>query len=61
MILKLLIDFYRWIWGMEPWVVQTVDEPTALLIGFGALFDIVAIAGIVGLTVTAYNDRKSAG
>lgn len=60
MILKLLIDFYRWLWGMKPWVVQTLDEPTALLIGFGAIIDIVAIVGIVGLAVTAYNDRKRA-
>lgn len=58
MILKLLIDFYRWLWGMKPWVVQTVDEPMLLAIVFGALIDICAIAGIVGLAVTAYNDRK---
>lgn len=58
MILKLLIDFYRWAWGMKPWITETVDEPTALLIVFGAMIDIVAIVGIVGLAVTAYNDRK---
>lgn len=43
---------------MKPWVVQTVDEPMLLAIVFGALIDICAIAGIVGLAVTAYNDRK---
>jgi hypothetical protein len=60
MILKLLIDFYRWIWGMKPWVMQTVDEPAALMISFGALIDICAIVGIVGSIITAYNDRKKA-
>jgi hypothetical protein len=58
MILKLLIDFYRWLWGMKPWAVQTVDEPTVLLIVFGAMIDIVAIVGIVELAITAYNNRK---
>lgn len=58
MILKLLIDFYRWLWGIPPLVLQTVDEPTALAIMFGALIDITAIAGIVVLVLTAYNDRK---
>lgn len=60
MILKLLIDFYRWLWGMPPWVVQTIDEPTAMAIMFGALIDICAIVGVVGLAITAYNDRKKA-
>jgi hypothetical protein len=57
MILKGLIDFYRWLWGMKPVVIQSIDEPE-LFIGFGALIDIAAIVGIVGLAVTAYNDRK---
>jgi hypothetical protein len=43
---------------MKPWFVQTADEPTVLLIVFGAMIDICAIAGIVGFAVTAYNDRK---
>jgi hypothetical protein len=60
MFLKLLIDFYRWLWGMPSWVVQTVDEPTMMVILFGALIDITAIVGIVGLAITAYNDRKKA-
>lgn len=58
MILKLLIDLYRWLWGMKPWIAQTIDEPTLMVITFGAFIDIGAIAGVVGLAVTAYNDRK---
>lgn len=57
MILKILIDFYRWLWGMPPLAILTVDE-SILVIGFGALIDIGAIIGIIGLAVTAYNDRK---
>jgi hypothetical protein len=58
MILKGLIDFYRWLWGMKPVVIQSIDEPTLQAIGFGALIDIAAIVGIVGLVVASYNDRK---
>lgn len=58
MILKLLIDFYRLLWGMKPLVAQTIDEPTLMVITFGAFIDIGAIVGIVGLAVSAYNDRK---
>lgn len=60
MILKLLIDLYRWLWGMKPLVVQTVDEPTLLVISFGAIIDIGAIIGIIGLAITVYNNRKKA-
>lgn len=58
MILKLLIDFYRWLWGMPPIVIQEVKEPMFLAIGFGAIIDITVIIGIIGLAITAYNDRK---
>lgn len=60
MILKLLIEFYRWLWGMPPLVIQTTNEPMTPVIFFGAMIDIVAIIGIVGLAITAYNDRKRA-
>jgi hypothetical protein len=43
---------------MKPVVIQSIDEPTLQAIGFGALIDIAAIVGIVGLAATAYNDRK---
>lgn len=60
MMLKLLIDFYRWLWGMPPLEIQTANEPWSLVISFGAIIDIGAIIGIIGLAVTAYNDRKKA-
>lgn len=59
MILKLLTDFYRWFWGMPPLVIQTTNEPISL-IWLGAVIDIGVIVGIIGLAVTAYNDRKKA-
>lgn len=58
MILKLLIDFYRWLYGTKPWVVQVADDGIDSVIAFGAMIDICAIVGIVGLAVTAYNNRK---
>lgn len=58
MILKLLIDFYRLLWGMKPWSAQTVDEQVAMVIMFGAMIDICAVVGIIGLAVSAYKDRK---
>jgi hypothetical protein len=58
MILKLLIDFYRWLWGMEPWVVQVADDDIDMVIAFGAMIDICTIVGIVGLAITVYNNRK---
>ena len=62
MILKLIIDFYRWLWGMEPLVVKTpLDEPTGLALLFGAIIDIGIIIGIIGLVIMTYNDKKRGG
>ena len=58
MMLKLLVDYYRWLWGLEPLVVKTLGEPKALLLIFGAVVDIGIIIGIIGLVLIAYNDRK---
>lgn len=58
MILKLLIDLYRWLWGIKPLVVQTVDESTLFVITFAAIIDIGAIAVIITLATNAYNNRK---
>lgn len=58
MILKLLIDFYRWLYGMPSLEIQTVNEGIFLATGFGAIIDICAIIAIIGLAMTAYNDRK---
>lgn len=57
MILKLLIDFYRWLWGMPPVVIQEVNEPMVLTIVFGAMIDIAVIIGIIGCAITAYNNK----
>lgn len=58
MILKLPIELYRWLWGMPPLVIQTVDEPKLFVILFGAIIDIGAIAVIITLAITAHNNRK---
>jgi hypothetical protein len=58
MILKLLIDFYRWLWGMPPLVVQPDNEPIVLAITFGVIIDIAVIIVIIGCAVIAYSDWK---
>ena len=58
MILKLLIDFYRWLWGMPPLVINPSDEPMVLAITFGVMIDISVIIGIIGCAISKYNDNK---
>ena len=58
MMLKLLIDFYRWLWGMSPVVILEVNEPVCLVIVFGAIIDIALIIGIIGCAISKYNDSK---
>ena len=57
MILKLLIDFYRWLWGMPPLAIQTVYEQTLHIIG--ALIDIsfIVIIGIIVCAIIAYRRK----
>ena len=60
MILKLLIDFYRWMWGLPPIVIHTVSETVAGAIFWSVLIDLVVLVGIIGSAITIYNDRKKA-
>ena len=55
MILKLLIGFYRWLWGMPP--IDAADETYGLIVFFGALIDIGAIIGLIGMIIIKYTDR----
>ena len=57
MIIKLLIDFYRWLWGMPPFAIKTVNDQTLHMIVYGALLDISVIIGIIGLAITIYRKR----
>lgn len=50
MILKLLIDYYRWIWNLPPFDTTHIDMGSILF--FGAIIDLVAVVGTVGLIVT---------
>lgn len=58
MIVKILINFYRWLWGLEPLVVKTLDNSSSLIMIFGAFIDIMVIIGIVGFAIIAYSDRR---
>jgi hypothetical protein len=55
MILKLLIEFYRWLWDLPPF--DTADVMMGAILFFGALFDIFAIVGIIGAIITKYTNR----
>jgi hypothetical protein len=39
---------------------DATDVMMGSILFFGALFDMLTIVGIVGLVITAYNDRKKA-
>lgn len=55
MILKLLIEFYRWLWNLPPF--DTADVMMGPILFFGALLDIVVVIGIVGAIIIKYTDR----
>lgn len=50
MILKLLIVYYRWLWNLPPFDTTIVGMGCILF--FGAMLDIIAIVGIIGLIIT---------
>lgn len=55
MILKLLIEYYRWLWNLPPF--DTTTDMMGPILFFGAFFDILAIVGIVGAIIIKYTDR----
>lgn len=55
MILKLLIEFYRWLWSLPPF--DTTNATMGLILFFGAVLDIFAIVGIVVAIIIKYTDR----
>lgn len=55
MILKLLIEFYRWLWSLPP--LDIANKAIEPIIIFGAFFDIVVLIGIIGAIIIKYTDR----
>lgn len=55
MILKLLIDFYHWLWGVPAF--DTTQQMMSCFMFFGAVLDVFALVGIIGITITAIQDR----
>lgn len=55
MILKLLIEFYRWAWNLSP--LDTADKMIEPVVAFGAYIDIVVLIGIIGVIISKYTDR----
>lgn len=48
MILKLLIEFYRWLCILPP--LKTSDESIRFIL-FGALIDVMVLVGIIGRVI----------
>ena len=55
MILKLLIEFYRWLWNLPPF--DTTDVMMGAILFFGALLDILAVIGIIASIIQAQMRR----
>lgn len=53
MILKLLIEFYRWLWSLPP--LDIVDTTIELAM-FGAFIDIAVIIGLIGAIIIKFTD-----
>lgn len=56
MILKLLIEFYRWLWDLPP--LENTSEWMGLILFTGAVVDIGVLVGIIGAIVIKIQDRK---
>lgn len=57
MILKCLIAYGRWLWGVSPAFYQIqspIKEPDAILICFGIFLDVIAVGGIVGFLASIW-------
>lgn len=54
MILKLLTEFYRWLWSLPP--LDIVDITIGLVV-FGAFIDIVVIIGLIGAIIIKFTDK----
>lgn len=54
MILKLLIEFYHWLWNLPP--IDTTDESMSFILFTGALIDIAVLIGIIVPTVITIQD-----
>lgn len=55
MILKLRIEFCRWLWGLPP--LDTADPLMVLTLNTGAWFNIVILAFIIRAIIIAIKDR----
>lgn len=60
MILRLIIAFTRWVWGVSPAFVtpeQPLGDEWGLVLSLGALLDVFALVGVIGAVVMWYTVR----
>ena len=59
MILRLIVAFTRWAWGVSPAFV-TPEQPLGkwvVVLFFGAMLDVLALVGVIGTVVIWYTGR----
>ena len=66
MILKCIVAYGRWMWGISPAFYQIqspIKEGDALLICFGILIDVIAVGVIVGFLgyIWSFKHKKEGG
>lgn len=60
MILRLIIAFTRWTWGISPAFI-TPEQPLGewgMVIVFGVALDVLALIGVIGYVVIWYTGRR---
>ena len=60
MILRLIIAFTRWTWGISPAFItpNLENEKWCLAIGFGVVIDILALIGATGSFIMWLSERS---
>ena len=62
MILKCIVAYARWVWGISPAFYQIqspIGELDGFLIWFGVLIDVTAVVGIVCFLASIWLTRRS--
>ena len=59
MILRLIIAFTRWVWGISPaFITPDLNGDGGLVLGFGTLLDVLALMGATGLFIMWLSERS---
>ena len=59
MILRLIIAFTRWVWGVSPAFVTADSEEWYLAMGFGAIADVSVITTLTFVLINWIQERRN--